>query len=118
MDLHLGVVTDGAQLLLQVDDALDVMWLEGLLVSHDVVVGADEVFLELIVKGLPGDLNADTEYNLNIDDLLLKSCIQNSQVPLPRLFDRVILLILRRHDFVQVDLIVEKVVILQTAERF
>ncbi len=37
-------------------------------------------------------------------------------MPLPAFFDRVILLVLCRHDFIQVDFVVEEVVILETSE--
>ena len=60
LDLHLGVTAHRPQLLLQTDDALDVVRLERRLVGHDVVVGADEVLLHLVVEGLTGDLHADT----------------------------------------------------------
>ena len=38
-------------------------------------------------------------------------------MPLARLFDRVVLLILGRHDLVQVDLVVQVIVVLETSER-
>lgn len=49
-----------SETLLQVDYALDVMWLERRLVSHNVLVSYGEVLLELVVEGLPTDLNTDS----------------------------------------------------------
>ena len=47
------------------------MLLELSLVSHDVVVGAGEVLLQLVVEGLSRDLHTDTEHDMDVDDLLL-----------------------------------------------
>lgn len=93
------------------------MLLELSLVRHDVVVCAHEVLLELIVESLSRDLNADAENYVDVDDLLFECSIQDTQVAFARLFDWVVLLVLCSHDFVQVDLVVQKVVILQSSKR-
>ena len=51
------------------------MLLELCLVSHDIVIGAREVLLQLIVEGLPTDLNADAKHDMNIDNCLFQSGI-------------------------------------------
>lgn len=94
------------------------MALKQALIRHDVVVGKDKILIELVVEGLTGDLDTDTEDDLYVDDLLAQGRIQDPQVPLPRLLDRIILLVLRRHNLIQMDLIVEEVVVLETTERF
>ena len=48
------------------------MLLELGLIRHDVVVGADEVLLQLVIEGLAGDLHADAKDDMDIDYLLLK----------------------------------------------
>ena len=51
------------------------MLLELSLVRHDVVVSANEVLLQLVVEGLARDLHADTQHDMNVDDLLFQCCI-------------------------------------------
>jgi len=75
LDLHLRVRAHRAKLLLQIDDALDIMRLERGLVSHDVIVSANEVLLQLIVESLSADLDAYPQHNLDVYHLLLKSCL-------------------------------------------
>ena len=116
LDLHLGVTAHRPQLLFQTDDALDVVRLERRLVGHDVVVCADEVLLHLVVEGLTGDLYADTKHDLDIDHLLLQCSVQDSNVSLTGLFQRVVNLVLHRHDLVQMNLVIQVVVVLQTSE--
>jgi len=82
LNLNFRVRAYRAEFLFQVDDPLDVMLLELSLVRHDVVVSADEVLLQLIVKGLTTDLNADTKHDLNVNDLLLQGRLQDTQMPL------------------------------------
>lgn len=53
---------------------------------------------------------------MDVDHLLLEGCIQDPKMSLARLFDRVILLILCRHDLVQVNLIVQVIVVLESSE--
>ena len=48
------------------------MLLELGLVRHDVVIGACEVLLELVIKGLTRDLYADAENDMNVHDLLFQ----------------------------------------------
>ena len=42
------------------------------LVCHDIVVGANEVLLQLVVEGLAGDLHTDAQHDMDINDLLLQ----------------------------------------------
>ena len=51
------------------------MLLELGLVRHDVVVGDDEVLLQLVVEGLARDLHADTKHDMDVDDLLFQCCV-------------------------------------------
>ena len=87
------------------------------MVRHYVIVGADEVLLKLVVEGLTTDLNADAQDDLDIDDLLLEGGLQDTEMALARLFDRVVLLILSRHDLIQMYLVVQKVVVVEAFER-
>ena len=86
------------------------MLLELVLVGHNVVIGAHEVFIELIVESLSRNLDANPEYDLCVDDIFLESSVQYAKMSLPRFFYRVVSLIFCAHNFIQVDLIVEKIV--------
>ena len=92
--------THRPHLLLQVDDALDIVLLELRLVRHYVIIGAREVLLELVVESLTTDLDTDSEDYLNIDDLFFKGGLEDPKMPLAGLLDRVVLLILCCHDFI------------------
>ena len=78
LDLHLGVGAHRAHLFLQIHDPLDVMLLKLRLIRHDVIVRAREVFLELVVEGLSGNLNADAQHDLNVDDLFFQGRFKDS----------------------------------------
>ena len=66
LNLHLMLTFHGSELLLKILNALNVVLLELILVGHDVVVGTDEILLQLIVEGLPRNLNADSKNDLSI----------------------------------------------------
>ena len=87
------------------------------LVGHDVIVGTNEILLKFIVEGLATDLNANAQHDLDVDDLLLQSGLKDAQVALARLFDRIVLLVLRGHNFIQMDLVVQKVIVVEAFER-
>ena len=72
--------------------------------------------MELVVKCLARDLYADAQDDLDINTILFEGRVQDSEMPLTRLLDRVVLLVLRCHDLIQVDFVVQKVVVLQTSE--
>ena len=74
------------------------MWLEHRLVRHDVLRGADVVLRKLVVEGLSGDLNADAEDDLRVDNVFLKCGIQDAKMALSRFLDYVLTFIV--HNFI------------------
>jgi len=108
----------GSQLFLQIDNALDVVLLKLGLVCHDIVIGTDEVLLQLIVESLSTDLHANAKNYLNVNNLFFKGGLKDAKMPFARFFDRVVYLVLCRHNLIQVDLVVQKVVINEPLERF
>ena len=103
-------------LLLEVLNADDLVVGELTLIGHEVVIGAGKVLLQLIVEGLPGDLHAYAENDLDVHHLLLESSIQDPHVSLPWLFEWVFALVLRRHDLIQMNLVVQEVIELKAFE--
>lgn len=87
-----------------------------LLVCHQVFISTVKVLYQLVVKSLSRYLNTDTEHHLSINNGLFQSRIQYAQMTLSRLFNRVIGLILSSHDFIQMNLVVQKVIKLQSFE--
>ena len=81
-------------------DALDIVVLKLGLVSHDEVVSAIKVLYKFVIKGLARDLDADAQDYLYINTLLFQCRVQDAEMALARFFNRVILLVLRRHDLV------------------
>ena len=92
------------------------MLLELGLVRHDVLVRTVEVLVELVVEGLTRDLDADPKHNLGVDNVLLHGSFENAHVALAVLFRKVVPLLLRGHDLVEVHLVVEVLVKLKALE--
>lgn len=82
------------------------MLLELRLICHDVVVSADEVFIEFIEEGLSRNLYADSEDYLGIDHIFLQGSIQYAKMSFSWLFDGIISLIFSAHNLVQMNLII------------
>ena len=93
------------------------MLLELGLIRHDVLVRTVEVFVQLVVEGLTRDLDADPKHDLGVDNVLLHGSFKNAHVALAVLFWKVVPLLLRGHDLVEVHLVVEILVELQALER-
>ena len=87
------------------------------LIGHYKFIRTHQVLLQLVVKSLSRNLDADAKHDRCVDNLLLQSCIQNTAVTLSVFFDGVVLLVLRRHDLIQMNLIVQKVVEVQALKR-
>lgn len=75
------------------------------------------VFLQFVVKGLPGNLGADAEHNLHVDDLFFYRSLQDPHVTLAALFNGVLCLVSHDHDLVKMNLVVKEIVELQAFER-
>ena len=98
--LNFRVTAHLANFFLEDLDCLNVMLLELGQVAHDILIRNIEVLFELVVKGLPADLNTDTQCNIDINDLLFECRGQDSQMSLPRFLDWIILMISCRHDLI------------------
>ena len=92
------------------------MLLELGLISHDILIGAVEVLVQLIVECLAGNLDTDPQDYLRIYNVLFHCCLEDSHVSLTVLLRQIILLLLSRHYLIQMDLIVQVLVKLQTFE--
>jgi len=90
---------------------------EVFLVGEDVLVRHLKILKHLIVKGLPRYLHTNAQRQLRVDHLLAQAGEQDLEVALARLFNLVDLVVFADHDLVQVDLVVEVLVELQTLER-
>ena len=107
-DLLMGLHV--CKFLLEVLDADNLVVWELVLVVHEVLVGADKVLLQLVVEGLSRYLHTDAEHNLDVDDLLLECCVQYPQMSLPRLLNWIFSLVLCRHDLIQMNFIIKKII--------
>ena len=92
------------------------MLLELGLVCHDVLVCAVEVLIQFIIEGLTRDLDTDSKDNLSIDNAFLHRSVKNTHVSLAVLLREVIPLFFSCHYLVEMYLIVQILVILQTFE--
>ena len=92
------------------------MLLELGLIRHDVLIRTVEVFVQLVVEGLTRYLDADPKHNLGVDNVLLHGGFKNAHVALAVLFRKVVPLLLRRHDLVEMHLVVEILVELEALE--
>lgn len=115
---NLHVIFHATNLLLHIVDTLNVVTLKLTLIRGYVLKSYLEILREFIIECLSWDLNTNSEHNLRVDDLFFQSSVKNSQVSLPRLFYGIIYLILRRHNLIQMYLIVQKVIIIQSFKRF
>lgn len=104
------------QLFLEELHALDVGQLELALVGHQVLVRAGDVVVQLVVEGLSGDLHADAQHDGRVNYLLFQGGQKDLPVAFAVLLDGVDLLVLRDHDLVKMNLVMEKVVELEAFE--